>query len=460
MTHSMTHSLAYPPLAHALLVAAIAFLLVGLVVSASGQAWARRWLLRGGDTVAVQASHSRPTPRVGGIAVLIALAAGWLALAPSGAAPVVTGLLLSALPVVLAGAAEDLGHRVSSRGRLLAAAVSAGVAVAVLGTWIGGTGVAWIDPLFAVPALAILVTVLWSTGLCHATNLIDGMNGLAGTACIVIALALAALAARAGDPQMAVPMALVAAAVAGFLVWNWPYGRVFLGDAGAYGLGHLLAWGGIVIAARNPEVAGMAVALIFFWPVADTFFAIWRRKRAGRAVDAPDRMHVHQLVRRGLEVLWLGKSRRDVANAATTLVLAPLLAMPAVVAVLVWDAGPLALAALVGFAVLFVAFYQAGVTCVRQRRLRLAASPFARLVPEADLHRMAPRRAEQIDPTGTLRLFRLGTGDVGRWSADVAVEGGARWLTLDRSFPDDTAARRSALWARRRHALKRRLRGR
>jgi len=113
----------------------------------------------------------------------------------------------------------------------------------------------------------------------------------------------------------------------GFMVFNWPLGKVFLGDTGAYALGHVLTWLSILLLVRAPDLSVAALLGLFFWPVADTSLAIYRRLRSGQRLDQPDRLHFHQLVMRGLEIGFVGRGRRHVSNPLTTALILPLVAL-------------------------------------------------------------------------------------------------------------------------------------
>ena len=92
-----------------------------------------------------------------------------------------------------------------------------------------------------------------------------------------------------------------------FSGFEFPFGKIFLGDAGAYALGHLLVWSAILIVNQSTEISPFAVLLIFFWPVADTGLAIWRRWKLGNPAGRPDRLHFHQLAMRFLEIRFFGE---------------------------------------------------------------------------------------------------------------------------------------------------------
>lgn len=313
-------------------------------------------LVRPGDLDAVQAAHSAPTPRIGGVAILAAFLIGcgltffndgslwWL-------------LALSVAPLFLSGIAEDLGYRVSPVGRLGAALLSSAIAVVLTGSWIGEIGITLLDSVFAWTPFAVLITILAASTISHAFNLIDGLNGLSGFTAVFASSGIAATAFAVGDTEIAVMGVLLVAATTGFLLLNFPSGKIFLGDAGAYTLGFLLAWLGITLAARSPDVTPIAMVLILFWPLADVSLAIYRRYRRNLPVSHPDRLHFHQLVMRGLEICVLGRGRRQAANPLATLVLLPLIAVPMVLGVLL-HGQPLGatLALAVCFAVFFATY--------------------------------------------------------------------------------------------------------
>lgn len=255
------------------------------------------------------------------------------------------------------------------RLRLAAAALSACLAIAFFGVWVDRVDVPGIDAVLALPAVAIALTVFALVGVSHAFNLIDGLNGLAGLTGIVTALGLAALAQSGGEDTVAVLAAALAAALAGFLVVNFPSGRLFLGDAGAYATGFVLAWLGVLVIVRLPEVTPWSIVLILFWPIADTGLAIWRRWRVGSPADMPDRLHVHQMVMRAIEIIWLGRNGRRIANPLATAMLLPLISIPIAAGVGLRNAPGLAALAVCGFAILFVGFYLLGLRhAARTRR--------------------------------------------------------------------------------------------
>ena len=95
--------------------------------------------------------------------------------------------------------------------------------------------------------------------------------------CMLIAGGLAFLANAVGDTVILNISLLLMCSILGLFVFNFPFGKIFLGDAGTYSLGHVVIWLSILLIARNPEISPYAILLIFFWPIMDMLFAIFRR---------------------------------------------------------------------------------------------------------------------------------------------------------------------------------------
>ncbi len=339
---------------HAASIALIAFVVSAMIVVLA------RYipLLSGGQSSlsAVQAMHIKLTPRLGGLAIFTALLAG-LPLTPPTITDRYTLFIMSASFLFAVGLAEDLGLGVSPRKRLIAAAISSVLVMSLLDVWLPRADVPLLDDWMAHWAVAVTLTLLVTVGVANGFNLIDGLNGLAALTAIVAAVALALIADAAGYTVMVHLSMMLAAAVLGFMVLNYPFGFIFLGDAGAYMLGFVLSWFAIAVLNNAPEASTWAMLLVVFWPVADTALAIWRRSQSRRPAMAPDRLHFHQLVMRALEIHFLGRGHRQIANPLTTLILSPLVVAPPMVGVLFWDQPRMAFISVLFFAVLFAVTY-------------------------------------------------------------------------------------------------------
>jgi len=325
------------------------------------------------DISAVQASHLSPTARIGGLAIFFAIifAAGLSHSADKWSLFIL--LSGSALPVFAVGLAEDFGYFASPRSRLLAAAVSGILFVALTGQWILRTGIPVFDTALHWSPFAIAFSIFLAVGISHAFNLIDGLNGLAGSTALGASVALAIIAHQAGLSEHRDILLTIAAAILGFLVFNFPFGKIFLGDAGAYTIGHLLVCMSVSILFEAPNVTPFAMLLIFFWPIADTLLAITRRLSLKKSIVEPDRLHFHQLVMRAVEIVILGKKKRLITNPIATLCTLPFIFAPMVAGVLFsLDRGNAAIACAT-FTVVFVTTYKMGIWLVP--KLRRTARP-------------------------------------------------------------------------------------
>jgi len=332
----------------------------------------RSWILdlinRPSDLIAIQSMHTRQTPRLGGIAIFGAIGLGVIFSSVSTSGDYADFFLVTSL-LFFVGLAEDLGFQISPRHRLLAAVSSSLLIILVLGFCLPRTGIPIIDIVIDHWAVGIPLTVLVTVGISNGFNLIDGVNGLASLTGIVAALALSQIAEVSGFTAMVHLSILMAAGILGFFIINYPFGLIFLGDAGAYIIGFVLSWFGIAILINIPDVSPWAILLTLFWPVADTLIAIYRRSRRRLNIFSPDRLHVHQIVLRGLEICFFGQNRRHITNPLTTLVMSPLIITPSVVGVMLWDQNLNAfLAAIFFFVILFVSYIYAPHLIKRFRR--------------------------------------------------------------------------------------------
>jgi UDP-N-acetylmuramyl pentapeptide phosphotransferase/UDP-N-acetylglucosamine-1-phosphate transferase len=266
----------------------------------------------------VQKFHVRPTSRLGGLAIAMGGASGFFlaermglsdAVPPKAAAfsegfvslGLAWGLAISAAPVFIGGLVEDLTHRVGARARLTLAMVSASLTFVLLGIGVRHTEIWPIDALLAWPLASYAVTILVVGGFTNGMNIIDGFHGLAAGTAILMLSAFAILGGLAGDTFMLQVCCYSIATIAGFFVLNWPRGKLFLGDAGAYLLGFWVVELGIVLVNRNAEISPMVPVAIGIFPLIETLFSMYRRKVIRlHPMIHPDALHLHTLVFRRL----------------------------------------------------------------------------------------------------------------------------------------------------------------
>lgn len=311
-------------------------LLLGFAValgSALGIRFTKRWHGRFSlDSVTgPQKVHSAPTPRIGGLAVFAGL---WAvaAVAPPPLDALLATVCASVAIAFASGLVEDCTGRVPPTVRLVAT-ICAGVAFCfATGYAVTTLDFAWLDAALAVPGIAIAFTAFAIGGMAHAINIVDGFHGLAVGSTIIALAAFALVSLRAGDPDMVGLSLLCIGVHLGFLLVNFPFGHLFLGDGGAYLGGGLLGCISVMVPMRNPEVSPWASFVILAYPVFETLVSIARKALRTGQPFVPDRLHLHSLVYRR----WGSRIAETVGNKE--------LANPAT-GVLMWG-GPLLSAAL------------------------------------------------------------------------------------------------------------------
>ena len=291
--------------------------------------WHGRWSLD--HTVGVQKIHTAPTSRIGGVAVMLGGVVGWW-LAPALVDDVLKMILIASLPAFGFGLAEDLTRKVGVRERLLATMASG-----VLAWWLSGISLSRIDvwgfdvALSWLP-LSVAFTAFAVGGIANAVNIIDGFNGLAAGVILICLSSLGLIALLAGDPVMAKVCFVFGGVTAGFLLLNFPFGKIFLGDGGAYLLGFWLAWIAVLIVMRNENISPWSSLLACAYPIVEVLFSMYRRMRRNHSAGHPDRLHLHSLIKSRITRKRKPKLSTVMSNAAVSPYLWALAVVPAVLA--------------------------------------------------------------------------------------------------------------------------------
>lgn len=325
------------------------------------------------DTDGVQKFHASPVPRVGGLGLVIGLmgALGVRFVQHQEVGGFGLLLLVSAIPAFSFGFFEDVTKRVGVKVRLLATAVSAGLAGYLLEAWLNSLQIFGIDDLMAAyPWVAIAVTCFSVAGVANAFNIIDGYNGLSGMVGVIILGGIAYVAFKLNDPEIMVAALAMMGAILGFLVFNYPRGLIFLGDGGAYLIGFWVAELSVLLTAQHPEVSKWFPLLLCAYPIFETLFTIYRRMVIHRTHPGmPDSSHLHQMIYKRV-VRWAVGSNESIDMVIRNSLVAPYLwvltAMAVIPAVLFWDNVWI----LRGFALLFAVSY-----VLLYRRLALFKAP-------------------------------------------------------------------------------------
>lgn len=340
--------------------------------------------------------HRSAVSRIGGLCIFV----GWTAaLVASGyremLSPTTAAVwFLCLLPAFAGGLAEDLTKRVPPMTRLLAAFLSAGLACMLLDATIPRVDVYGIDAMLAIPAISLLFTVVAVGGVAHAINIIDGLNGLATGVCLIALLALAYVSFQVADWELVLLCNLGIASVLGFRFWNYPSGRLFCGDGGAYFLGAYIAILSALLVRRHPEVSAWFPLLLVLYPVWETVFSAYRRRiLRGRPASVADKLHMHTLFYKRVKHPSSGGKARARRNSDASVSMMLFAGGSALPAVLWWNEGTYLLAATFAYILLYLAIYRRLVRFggrVRKGTAKFSAGHVARRV--AALHRAVSTR--------------------------------------------------------------------
>jgi UDP-GlcNAc:undecaprenyl-phosphate GlcNAc-1-phosphate transferase len=257
----------------------------------------------------VRKLHRQPIPLLGGVAVFGAWLIGSLmsgGVVSGDHSPLTThysplandfggALFLAAIVVLVSGVLDDI-FTLRPRWKLVGQSLAAGVLVAsgliVKRVWLFGytLELGW---------LGIALTLVWLVGSMNAVNMLDGLDGLASTVGLVICGTLTWMACLTGHFDLALVAIALAGALGGFLLFNFPPARIFLGDSGSMLIGLVIGAVAIQGSFKAPATAALAAPLaVLAIPIFDGMAAVIRRRLSGRAVYAPDRGHIHHCLQK------------------------------------------------------------------------------------------------------------------------------------------------------------------
>jgi len=250
---------------------------------------------------APQKFHNTNISRIGGIAIIISLTFGGLFryfLKQTGGVEILS-LVIVSLPAFFVGLAEDLTKNAGIKIRFLGISISAILGGVVFNVWIRTIGIEVFDPIFLIPFVSIGFTVFAVCGLTNSYNIIDGFNGLASMVGILTLLSISYVGFQVNDSLIFILGMVLVGAIFGFFFWNYPMGKIFLGDGGAYLIGFWIALLTILLVTRNHDVSPLYALLVNAYPVVETLFTIWRRKfHKNKNPTIADDMHLHTLIYR------------------------------------------------------------------------------------------------------------------------------------------------------------------
>ncbi|NKB19737.1 MAG: undecaprenyl/decaprenyl-phosphate alpha-N-acetylglucosaminyl 1-phosphate transferase [Alphaproteobacteria bacterium] len=249
-----------------------------------------------------RSSHDTPTPSSGGVSIVLITLAGYLFFyfvwdQKTGLGPFLSGLVMASLMVAIVGFLDDLNRLPSFKIKLLSQIMSVAVLFAC-DLIIDRVTLPWAGTI-ELGLWGYIVTLVWVVGLTNAFNFMDGLDGMAGGTAIVAASIFALIAFNQGSIFVFVLSYIISASVLGFLFYNVPKARIFMGDVGSQFLGFMFAALAVLAMKFDAgQISFWVMPLLFFHFIFDTSYTFVRRLRAGEVVTDAHRSHLYQLVNR------------------------------------------------------------------------------------------------------------------------------------------------------------------
>ena len=253
------------------------------------------------DTPEARKAHDRPTPKGGGVGIVLSFLVGIAILYRFAefarlADPYFRGVIGASVAIAAVSFLDDLydwPFAVKLGAQVLAALVAVGSGLYVTDyrlPYIGAVPIGW---------LGVPLTMVWLLFATNAMNFIDGLNGLASGVCGIACLFLAGIAAVHGSWFAYAACGLLAAGIAGFLPFNFPKARIFMGDVGSQFCGFMLAILAVVAGRiEGVPLSFMLVPMVLAGVLYDVAFTLVRRARDGENVTKPHRGHLYQIAHR------------------------------------------------------------------------------------------------------------------------------------------------------------------
>lgn len=234
--------------------------------------------------------HTRLMPRLGGLAIFLAIVVGYFVsgLYDEQMNSIILGLLL----IVVLGVIDDM-LGLTAKFKFIIEVMVAGIVVFGSGLVIQFVTLPFFGKVeFGI--FAYLITILWIVGVTNAINLIDGLDGLSAGVSTIVLGTIGVLAFFGGKTLILTMVVVAVAATLGFLIYNFYPAKIFMGDTGALMLGYLIAVISLLGLYKSVTLFSFIVpVLILGVPIFDTFFAIVRRVVNKKPISAPDKSHIH-----------------------------------------------------------------------------------------------------------------------------------------------------------------------
>lgn len=312
------------------------------------------------DINSIQKFHGIPVPRIGGLAILIALIISFLSYGnrETGSFKLFLYLIFSSLPIFIVGSLEDITKKMPAKFRLYISFLSAAMVYFLMDVHFVRIDWKWFDEtILSFQVISFIMTLLVIGGTVHAMNLVDGFNGLMLGVSLFMFSALSIVAFSINDHLVLSLSLACIGAIMGLFILNFPFGKIFAGDSGAYLIGFLLGSVVLMLVQRNSKVSAWFPCLLLIYPIFETLFSIYRKVIIRKMTAmAPDGMHLHMLIYKRI-TRYIPFEKKCINNAMTSPFLWLLSLVGIIPAVFYWENTPLILFFCISFSIIYLIVY-------------------------------------------------------------------------------------------------------
>ena len=269
-----------------------------------------------------QRLHHDEIPRIAGLIIYLFLSIVAFFLVKSHYLNVI---LISALPIVLIGSKEDLFHNTTPKLRLIMMTLSAGLFIFLLPTELPEIDLPLINQILTIDFMKEVFFIFSILVIINGNNLIDGVNGNLAFTNIIQLISLVMLAFMVGDDALVQLFCLLLIPLIVFALFNFPFGKIFCGDVGAYFYGFAISASVIYLFGTYDNLLSWCAILILIYPSIELLFSFIRKKLfENKSPFIADAKHLHSLIYR-----YLNKKNSALTNnSCVTVYLSPLILSP------------------------------------------------------------------------------------------------------------------------------------
>ena len=312
-------------------------------------------------TNGVQKFHSEKIPRLGGLGVFIGFSFFILLQYFKSKDISYIYFLISSLPSFIGGFLEDITKKFSPAKRLIFASISAILTIILFKVYIYKLDLIFIDNLLNILPVAYIFTVFAITGVSNSYNIIDGFNGLTASISILVFISFAYIGFIKNDNFILNISLGMIFSVLGFFILNYPSGKIFLGDGGAYFIGFVIGFLSVYTVFQHRDISPWYPMLLSVYPFWETIYSIYRRWFLKKlSPTKPDAFHLHTLIYKRLIPKLFPEARKNklLRNSLVAPVLI-LIYIPFIIgANIYWDKTSILILLCIGYIFIYNLFYQ------------------------------------------------------------------------------------------------------